>query len=113
MRVLVCGGRHFNDYAIVKSTLDKLDAETPIDVVLEGGARGADYLGFRWAQLRLRGSQSFPANWALGRKAGPIRNRQMLEDGQPDVVVAFPGGKGTADMIKQAKARGVRVIEVK
>jgi len=47
-----------------------------------------------------------------GRAAGPVRNAQMLAEGKPDFVVAFPGGRGTADMCKQARARGVKVVEV-
>jgi len=52
----------------------------------------------------------FPADWSRhGKSAGPIRNRQMLIEGRPDIVVAFPGGKGTANMIKQAVEAGVKV----
>jgi len=53
------------------------------------------------------------ANWAgLGRKAGPIRNQEMLDQGRPNMVVAFPGGRGTADMVRRARGAGVEVIEV-
>lgn len=56
--------------------------------------------------------EDFPADWERnGRAAGPIRNRQML-DGKPDLVIAFPGGKGTADMVAEAKRRGIAVREV-
>jgi UDP-N-acetylmuramoylalanine-D-glutamate ligase len=47
-----------------------------------------------------------------GRSADPIRNRRTLDEGKPDLVVAFPGGRGTAHMVSQARAAGVRVIEV-
>jgi hypothetical protein len=54
------------------------------------------------------------ADWAgLGRKAGPIRNEQMLSEGQPHLVVAFPGGRGTAHMVGIARAAGVEVIEIR
>ena len=46
------------------------------------------------------------------RGAGPERNARMLAEGRPDLVVAFPGGTGTADMVRRAKAAGVRVVEV-
>jgi ABC-type sugar transport system substrate-binding protein len=36
----------------------------------------------------------------------------MLDEGKPDIVVAFPGGTGTADMVRRARKAGVVVIEV-
>ena len=55
----------------------------------------------------------YRADWeGLGRKAGPIRNQQMLDEGKPDLVVAFPGGRGTANMMRIAREAGIEVIEV-
>lgn len=55
----------------------------------------------------------FEADWHThGRAAGPIRNRRMIEEGKPDLVVAFPGGRGTANMVNQARAAGIEVREV-
>jgi hypothetical protein len=55
----------------------------------------------------------YPADWAKhGRAASPIRNQQMLDEGRPNLVVAFPGGRGTADMVRRARSAGVEVIEV-
>jgi len=111
MRVLVCGGRDFHDAALVERTLN--DIEPPVRVVIEGGASGADYLGRTWAKLRQRGVETYDAMWKRdGKAAGPIRNQAMLVNGRPDLVVAFPGGRGTADMVRRAKAAGVPVVEV-
>jgi predicted Rossmann-fold nucleotide-binding protein len=114
MRVLVCGGRGYDDYATVERVLGEIHAATPITVIIEGGATGADQLAFRWAAIGNRcGTETHAANWQdHGRAAGPIRNATMLREGRPDLVVAFPGGRGTADMIKRAKAAGVRVVKV-
>ena len=114
MRVLVCGGRDFNDRELLARVLGDLHAASPISVVIEGGAHGADTLAFKWASEGNRcGTCSYAADWrAHGRAAGPIRNAQMLDEGKPDLVVAFPGGKGTADMVARARRAGVRVIEV-
>ena len=55
----------------------------------------------------------YMADWKrLGRKAGPIRNQRMLVEGKPDLVVAFPGGKGTAGMVTLARNASVEVIVV-
>lgn len=114
MKVLVCGGRRFKDRALLDRTLDALDAEIPITRVIEGGAWGADRLACMWALAHERESQRFPAQWAKhGKAAGPIRNAKMLAEAQPDLVVAFAGGNGTADMVFRAKTSGVRVVEVR
>ena len=112
LRVLVCGGREFNDYDRVCEVLDAINAETPIRAVIHGNARGADTQAHRWALGRGVGGWACPANWSRdGKRAGPLRNQRMLGH-SPDLVVAFPGGKGTADMVKRARAAGVRVQEV-
>ena len=109
MKVLVCGGRYYADRLRVDQVLCDLKPEK----VIHGAAQGADTLAAEWALDMGVPVEAYPADWERhGRAAGPIRNRHMLEDSCPDVVVAFPGGKGTADMVKRAKARGVRVIEV-
>jgi DNA-binding MurR/RpiR family transcriptional regulator len=59
---------------------------------------------------------SYPADWeAYGKAAGPIRNQRMLDEGKPDLVIAFsdlPTTSGTYDMIKRAKAAGIPVYLV-
>jgi len=64
-----------------------------------------------WAKLAVRREAS--AQWAeLGRKAGPIANQQMIEEGRSTLVVAFPGGRGTANMVQRDRGAGVELIEV-
>jgi hypothetical protein len=80
--------------------------------IIEGAASGADHMAFNWAKDRGVEVLEFSADWKThGKSAGPMRNRQMLNDGQPTAVVAFPGGRGTADMIRAAKAVGLPVWE--
>ncbi len=113
MRVLVCGGRAFADRALLDATLDRLFALRPFEVLIEGDANGADRLAGAWAEARGIAHLVFKADWEeLGSKAGPIRNQQMLDEGKPDLVVAFPGRSGTAHMKRIARAAGVAVIEV-
>lgn len=109
LRVIVCGGRDYDDYEHVCKTLDGWRVSFPHIVVIHGNARGADSLADRWAKERGVKSWPVPAQWKRdGRKAGPLRNRRMLGM-SPDVVIAFPGGRGTGDMIRQAEAAGVTV----
>ncbi len=114
MIVLVCGSRDSDDVSFVWRTLDDLDEMRRIDMVIDGGASGVDRIARRWAVHRDRRSEIFPADWQRhGAAAGPIRNAAMLNHGKPDLVIAFPGGKGTADMVRKARAAGVEVLEVK
>ena len=109
MRVLVCGGREYADAARVTEVLDAQS----ITVIIEGCARGADSLAEDYARTHRIPVRHFPADWERnGKAAGHIRNREMLVQGRPDLVIAFPGGRGTANMVGQARLAGVRVIEV-
>ena len=120
MRLLVCGGRKYADRAAVWGWLDAFhaSADGPIDILIHGAANlrlkiGADYFADAWARDRGVEPMPFPAEWArYGNAAGPIRNQQMLDEGHPALVVAFPGGRGTASMVKLALAAGVRVVRV-
>lgn len=112
MKVLVCGGRNFSDELTVGSWLGGIHKNNgPITLLIEGGASGADFLARKFAHWQGIPVKTFPAEWSkLGRPAGPIRNKRMLDEGKPDLVVAFDGGKGTANMVKQAREAGVRVL---
>lgn len=111
MRVLVCGGREFDDYSLMAKTLESL--VRPNTMIIQGGAKGADALAKLWAKASNILSVEYPANWnKYGKRAGYLRNKQMLDEGKPDLVVAFPGGKGTANMVKLAEEAGVKVIRI-
>lgn len=111
MKILVCGGRKYDDRKKVFLILDIFNVAHSVTKIAHGGAQGADALADAWARENFKALSIFRADWASeGKAAGPRRNARMLELFRPDVVVAFPGGRGTADMIRQARAAGVRVI---
>jgi len=113
MRVLVCGGRDYADSGRLFLELDALRLSRGITVVISGCARGADTFGIEWAEVRGIEVARFPADWEKHRRAaGPIRNQQMLDEGKPDLVIAFPGGRGTADMVRRATAAGIETIQL-
>ena len=113
MKVLVCGGRNYRDYLRLDDELGALHLAEEIDLIIQGGAKGADFLATVFAEQESIEWVECPAQWDThGRAAGHIRNQKMLDDYHPDLVVAFPGGPGTANMIAKAKKAGVRVIEV-
>lgn len=110
MRVLVCGGREFAGRNWLFATLDLTHRMIGIMHVIHGAARGADSLAGEWARARGVPELRFPAEWNRhGRAAGPLRNQRMLEEGFPNLVIAFPGGTGTKDMVTRARAAGVTV----
>lgn len=113
MRVLVCGGRDFSNIAFVWTHLDRLHTELKFTHLIQGGARGADSIARDWARTKpeIERYVSY-ADWDKhGNAAGPIRNKHMLE-WKPDLVIAFAGGAGTADMVRQARAAGVDVRQI-
>lgn len=110
MRVLVCGGRDYANISAIRHALTALHARRPVTLLIEGGALGADRLAREWAIASSVAHQTFEADWkAHGKAAGPMRNDRMIAEGKPDGVVAFPGGRGTADMVAKARAAGVKV----
>ncbi len=112
-RVLVCGGRSFECARSVLGALNDIYREEGVAAVIEGGAKGADCDAGLWADALDIEHLRFSAQWDKhGKAAGPIRNRQMLDEGKPDLVLAFPGGKGTANMVKLAREAGLEVREI-
>lgn len=117
MRVLVTGDREWDDQRIVNMVLDGAFDHDLRMTLIEGCAKGADSCAEVWADDASATHEHYPAQWdKYGRAAGPIRNRQMLEEGKPDVVIAFHDdlskSKGTRDMIDQAKRAGLPVYLV-
>ncbi|ABY99328.1 DUF2493 domain-containing protein [Pseudomonas shirazensis] len=120
MIVIACGGRDFADGAFVVSALDALHRKTPISVLLNGGATGADRHALMWAASAGVDHITYHANWKKhGKAAGPRRNTEMLkaaisigaQRGETVGLVAFAGGAGTADMKRQSQKANVKVWE--
>jgi hypothetical protein len=110
MRVLVYGGRDFTNQRLGFKALDLLHKDHGFTLVIDGMARGADTIGYRWAQSQGLPSERYPADWnKYQNAAGPIRNQQMLDEGKPDIAVAFPGGNGTSDMTRRLLNAGILV----
>lgn len=126
MKLLVCGGRRFGrthgpwssaaqkkadrEREALFGILNEWHKRRPITCVIQGAASGADWLAAKWAEDNGVTVMRFPADWEThGNAAGHVRNGQMLAEGQPDAVLAFPGGRGTDDMVRKSLAAGVAV----
>ena len=117
MRLLVCGSRTWSDYRRLRRTLEATLAQHQAEdvTIIEGGARGADRMAGHLACMHGWRLEVYPARWQQeGRAAGVRRNARMLQEGRPELVVAFTvgplaGSRGTADMVRRARAAGVPV----
>lgn len=113
LRVLVCGGRNWTDGDTIYNVLSRLAIKPTL--LIEGEARGADSLARLAAEKLGVPVQKFPAKWKqYGRAAGYIRNKQMLDEGKPDMVIAFHNdidtSKGTKMMVELARKAGVTTV---
>ena len=119
LRILVCGGRHFDDYDLLEKTINDAIAESACEdiEIVSGHCIGADKLGELYAERHNASVKLFPAEWKkYGKCAGPIRNKQMIDyiNGfKNKIVVAFVSAntKGTKNTIALAKKAGIRVVE--
>ncbi len=111
MRLLVSGGRDFDNIEFVVTHLTRLSRVRDISCVIHGAARGVDTVAAYWADEMGIPHIPVKAEWRdapggkLNKRAGPQRNQYMLDTYYPDALFAFPGGSGTADMIERAEKR--------
>jgi hypothetical protein len=115
---LVCGGRRYENEGLVHRALDAFRKKALVNHtnrplwIVQGGGRGADLWASTWAASRETPCLNYPAQWSvLKNAAGPTRNEAMKRL-QPDVVIAFPGGTGTAHMARIAEEAGIPVWRV-
>jgi predicted Rossmann-fold nucleotide-binding protein len=124
MKIIVTGGRDYDDWSVVSTTLRRLNPS----MIIQGGATGADAMALEWAKKFDIPYETFDALWddfsdefpviryhngkKYNARAGAIRNEKMLKAHPDALVIAFPGGRGTADCIKQAVKLKVKVIDL-
>lgn len=108
-RILVYGGRDFNDATAVNTCLDVLAYQHGLFVLINGGARGADSLAKAWALQRGFPCITMDAPWQshYGRSAGHVRNDWMVRYANPTHAVEFPGGAGTRNMRDRLRVAGI------
>lgn len=112
--VLVTGGREYDNEGYLCAVLDSVHSDRgPITLLVHGGARGADRLAEGWAASRKIKQKRYLPQWRrYGGSAGIVRNIKMHDTELPDLVVAFPGGRGTSHMKSHARKKGTEVMEL-
>ena len=111
MRILICGDRNWRRMDVIERELKKFPPDT---IVIHGACRGADTLGGFVADKLGFKVIPFPAKWSIyGRGGGVVRNQQMIDDGKPDMVLAFHENigesRGTRDMLNRAKGHRIKI----
>lgn len=115
MRILICGGRDFNREDVFDRVLNSIKSVNGDLEIISGMARGADTMAVNFAKTHGYKLYEFPADWSkYNNAAGPIRNQQMIDEGNPDIVIAFPtkNSRGTWDMIRRAEKANIKIIIV-
>ena len=111
MRILICGSRDWTDVYAINCVLNGYLSDGDPITVISGMAKGADYIAAEWARLNEQALVEFPPEWELyGKSAGPVRNREMLEQGKPEVVWAFKThveSRGTNHMVNLCRKAAV------
>lgn len=114
-KVIVAGGRDFENYEYMMEKLDELFLKSSIFKnqkikIISGMAKGTDTLAVRYADERKLTKIMFPANWKEHpRMAGILRNEDMLTIATH--LVAFWNGisSGTKHMIEIASKKGIPI----
>lgn len=107
-RLIIAGSRHLDEAAALDA-IESVAKPEHVSEVVSGGARGADAAGERWAERHSIPVRRFPADWSQGRAAGPKRNEEMAAYGQALLALWDYQSRGTADMIRRARAHGLPV----
>lgn len=112
LRLLVCGSRDWENKDLIKQEILELQKQYEIEVIIHGACRGADLMSGQVAKELGIPMQQYPANWSLhGKSAGPKRNQQMIDEGNPNFVLAFHDdideSKGTKDMVLRAQKHNI------
>lgn len=110
MRVIVTGGRDFTNRDLLYREMNTFHLLYKITELAHGDARGVDRMARDWAKKNGIKVVPYRAAWTEeGDDAGPIRNQEMLDDFEPDAVIAFEGNAGTRDMVRRARRYKVPV----
>ncbi len=114
VRIAVVGGRNIEDFSFVLEKFEEVLFKEGLCKhqvsIVSGGARGVDSIAKRIAIYYGIPFQEFRAKWEkYGKRAGPIRNRKIVENSDIVIAIPSPDSKGTWDTVKKAEKKGLRV----
>jgi len=109
MKVLIAGSRSITDYETVKTAIKK--SGFFIHELVSGGAAGVDKLGEKWANENLIPVKRFLPDWKThGKKAGPIRNSEMVKVAEAAIIIWDGSSRGTKDTLDKIQKAGKQVF---
>ena len=110
MRLLICGGRHFDNAARIEAELSALHVASFISVIIHGGLPGIGGAAEAWARRNKVHVIRYPANFSLGKSGDATRDEFMLADSRAEMLLVFPGGRRTAELLREARRKLVPVM---
>lgn len=115
-RILVCGGRKFNNRKLVYAVLDVMYNRTYVGrmTIIEGGALGADRFAQDWAkQSHIDVTLlTCEADWERYDKAAGFKRNVDMANERPDICIAFKGGRGTQGMVDLCRERKIKTYTI-
>jgi len=108
-KILVCGSRNYNEKDTIYNILNLINFK----YLIEGGCIGADLIAKKYCIEKNKKYIEIKANWNLGKKAGPIRNNEMIKL-EPNLVIAFSNdiksSKGTKNMVNLSLKKNIKTL---
>lgn len=110
-RIAITGGPDYQDYKLVWSVLDKVQAKHPTMVLMHGGSpKGAELIAAKWAQARKIAQIAFKPDWSKHAKAAPFRRNDLMLEALPAGLIIFPGSGIHENMCDKARKLGIPVM---
>lgn len=114
MRLLVSGYRYFNDYNVIEREILKILNKDEKHTIIHGNCQGVDLIADDIAKKNNWERFIFRPDWSIGKKAGPIRNQKMIDEGKPDMALLFmsENSRGTVDMKNRLERHKIKYIVI-
>lgn len=112
MKTIIAGSRNIAESRLLHDILDAWHKTMKITEVVSGTAKGIDKLGETWAMVHGIPVKQFRPNWDAGPKGGPERNQKMADYAECLIAFSVNESRGTADMIRKAKEKGLKILEI-
>jgi hypothetical protein len=110
VKTIIAGSRNFTDPTLVEMAVELARNHIQVTEVVSGQCEGIDRLGEIWATTHDIPCSYFPADWDKhGKAAGPIRNSEMVNYADALIAVWDGRSRGTMDVIKKARTKGLKV----
>ena len=113
MKLAIVGGRTFKNYSLLCQKVKEFCGDQTPELIVSGGARGADTLGEKYAKDNDIKTLIFKPDWSRGKRSGLVRNSDIVNAATHVIAFVVPESRGTWDTIKKAYRKGIPVKIIK